>query len=203
MPVPSVSEHPRCRAIRERRVRGRIETALSAVAGWLVTSEENGRPGSHPLRRDELDRIVRLLDTAEAAVSRTMGAGWRARFAPRDTITRGEVRLALVLAFKALETALSGFEARDRAERAARPAKRRRRYRGGVEWQGPQLPLPPIPEPELEPEPEPEPEPPRRAPQPADPPQAPRLGGPRVSFAGLAGQPIDMAELHRRSVLGF
>ena len=73
MPVPS--DHPRHRAIRERRVRGRIESALSAVAGWLVTSEEDGRPDSHPLFRDELDEIVHPLDTAEAAVSRTMGPG--------------------------------------------------------------------------------------------------------------------------------
>jgi len=51
---------------------------LSAVAGWLVRSGENGRAYSHPLFRDQLDQIVRLLDTAEAAVSRTMGAGWRA-----------------------------------------------------------------------------------------------------------------------------
>ncbi|MBN9314755.1 MAG: hypothetical protein J0I99_03375 [Devosia sp.] len=202
MPVPSVSEHPRHRAIRERRVRGRIESALSAVAGWLVTSEENGRPGSHPLFREELDQLVWLLDTAEAAVSRTMGAKWRARFAPRDTVTRGEVRLALVLAFEALEEALTGFEGRDKAERAARPAKRRRRYRGGMEWQGPHHPLPLIPEPE--PEPEPEPVSPR--PQPALPPQPPtrpaNRPGPR-RFYGLAGEPIDIAELRTRSKLGF
>ncbi|MBN9307757.1 hypothetical protein [Devosia sp.] len=202
MPVPSVTEHPRRRAMRERRVRGRIENALSAVAGWLVTSEENGRPGRHPLFREELDQLVRLLDTAEAAVSRTMGAGWRARFAPGDTITRGEVRLALVLAFKALETALEKFEAHDRAERAARPAKRRRRYRGGMNWQGPRHPLPLIPEPE--PEPEIEPVPPRsRSASPPQPPTGPvQHPGPRP-FYGLAGQPIDIAELRTRSTLGF
>lgn len=69
MAVPSVSEPPRCRAIRGRRVRGRIETALSAMAGWLVTSEENGRPDSDPLFRDKRDEIVRLLDTAEAQLA--------------------------------------------------------------------------------------------------------------------------------------
>lgn len=73
MPVPSVSEQLRRRAIRERRVRGRIENTLSAVARWLVESKEDGRPDSHPLFRDELDEIVRLLDTVAAAVSRTMG----------------------------------------------------------------------------------------------------------------------------------
>lgn len=203
MPVtPAVAISPRDRANRERRLRGRIEDALSAVAGWLVAIGEHKRPASQPLLREQVAQLNWLLDTAEAAVSRVMGAGWRARFAPRDTVTWGEVQLALILAFKALETVVKGFEARERAEHTARPRKRRRRVRYGRETFGPHQPLPLIPEPT--PEPEPEPIPPRwrpaRQPQPETHPT--RSSAPRATFRGLAGQPIDMAEQHRRSILG-
>lgn len=200
--TPAVAISPRERAIRERRVRGRIEDALSAVAGWLLAIGEHKRPASQPLLREQVAQLNWLLDTAEAAVSRVMGAGWRARFAPRDSITWGEVQLALILAFKALETVAKGFEARQRAEHTARP-KHRRRVRYGRETFGPHHPLPLIPEPPPEPEPEPVAARWRPAPQPQPETHPTRSSDPRASFRGLAGQPIDMAEQHRRSILGF
>ena len=99
-----------------------------------------------PLARSRREEIVRLLDTAEAAVARDLGMGWRIHWTDDQMVLQRHARVALLMAFTALLMVIRREQERAPATIAPK-RKPRRRVVVGTEPFGAFLPMPFMPEP--------------------------------------------------------
>ena len=108
-----------------RRLTQRFNSVLGAVMDILDEFHLHRAKNGVPLDRTRREEIVRLLDTAEAAVARELGMGWRIHWTDDQMVLQRHARVALQMALAALLMVIRREQ--DRAPAAVAPNRKPRR----------------------------------------------------------------------------